>query len=94
LLDEHNLEFTYREYTKDPLTVEELRDVLGKLGVGPRDVLRKRDASKNGLTGSETDDQLLALMAEIPRLLQRPIGVLGDKAEIGRPVENLLRLTE
>ncbi|MFT7521165.1 MAG: arsenate reductase [Kiritimatiellia bacterium] len=94
MLDEHNLEFTYREYTKDPLTVEELRDVLGKLGVGPRDVLRKRDASKNGLTGSETDDQLLALMAEIPRLLQRPIGVLGDKAEIGRPVENLLRLTE
>jgi len=92
LLNEHGIEHTYREYTKDPLSEEEIRDVLSKLGVGPRDVLRGRDAKKAGLTGGESDDQLIALMAENPRLLQRPIGVVGDKAAVGRPAEALLPL--
>ena len=92
MLNEREVAFTYREYTKDPLTAEEIRDVLGKLGMAPRDVLRSRDASKAGLSGEESDEELIGLMAENPRLLQRPIGVVGDRAEVGRPVENLLRL--
>ena len=76
MLNEHGIEHTYREYTKDPLSEEEIRDVLSKLGVGPRDVLRGRDAKKAGLTGGESDDQLIALMAENPRLLQRPLKAL------------------
>ncbi|MCH9680380.1 MAG: arsenate reductase, partial [Deltaproteobacteria bacterium] len=39
MLEEHGVEFTYREYRKEPLSRAELRDVLGKLGVGPREVL-------------------------------------------------------
>jgi arsenate reductase len=66
--------------------------VLAKLGVGPRAVLRGRDAKKAGLSGQESDDALIALMAQNPRLLQRPIGVVGDKAVIGRPAEALLAL--
>jgi len=92
LLKDHGVEFTYREYTKQPLSVAELRDVLGKLGLGPKDVLRSRDAKKAGLDGSESDDDLIAAMAGNPRLLQRPIGVLGGKAAVGRPVENLLEI--
>ena len=80
MLDEHDIAYDYREYTKDPLTVAELRDTLGKLGVGPRDVLRL------------DDDALIAKMAEFPRLLQRPIGVVGDRAVVGRPAEALLSL--
>ena len=94
MLDEHGIEFTYREYRKDPLTRDELSDVLGKLGVGPREVLRGRDAKKLGLSGDESDDQLLDLMAEHPTLLQRPIGVVGKRAAIGRPAENLLELVK
>ena len=90
MLNEQNIEFTYREYTKEPLSEEEIRDVLGKLGVGPRDVLRTRDANKAGLSGDESDDALIALMADNPRLLQRPIGVLGNKAAVGRTAEALL----
>lgn len=70
----------------------ELGEVLGKLGCGPRDVLRARDAKKAELTGAESDAELIALMAENPRLLQRPIGVVGDKAVVGRPAEALLEL--
>ncbi len=92
MLEEHGAAFTYREYRKDPLSVDELQSVLGKLGVGPREVLRSRDAKKLGLTGSETDDALIALMAEHPTLLQRPIGVKGELAAVGRPVDKLLAL--
>lgn len=92
MLNEHGIEHTYREYTKQPLSVAELRSVLAKLGMGPRDVLRKRDATKAGLTGEESDESLIALMAENPRLLQRPIGVVEDRAAVGRPPEALLTL--
>ena len=89
MLNEHNRAFTYRDTTKEPLSDPELRDVLRKLGVGPYDVLRKRDAIKAGLSGNESDDELIALMVDNPRLVQRPIAVTEDTAVLGRPVENL-----
>ncbi|MCR9160752.1 MAG: arsenate reductase (glutaredoxin) [bacterium] len=92
MLNDRGIEFEYREYKKEPLSEAELRDVLKKLGAGPRDVLRKRDATKLGLSGDETDAQLIALMAENPTLLERPIGVVGKKAAVGRPPEALLEL--
>ena len=94
LLTEKGIDFTYREYTQDPLTAGEIREVLSQLGMGARDMLRTRDANKAGLTGDEDDDTLIALMAENPRLLQRPIGVLNGKAALGRPPENLLALLD
>ena len=92
MLTERGVEHTYREYTQEPLDEAELRDVFAKLGCGPRDILRKRDATKAGLSGEETDDELIALMADNPRLVQRPIGIVGDKAVVGRPAEALLDL--
>ncbi len=92
MLNDNGIAHTYREYTKEPLTVAELEDVFAKLGLGPRDVLRKRDATKAGLSGQESDAELIALMAENPRLLQRPIGIVGDRAAVGRPLENLLTI--
>lgn len=96
MLNEHGAEFRYREYTKEPLTEDEIRRVLGLLDATPTDVLRKRDAKNAGLTGDETDDELIAAMAETPSLLERPIGIVedpeGDRAVVGRPVENLLSL--
>ena len=92
MLNERGIAHTYREYTQAPLTPDELRDVLGKLQKTAREMLRSRDASKAGLTGQETDEELVALMADNPRLLQRPIGVVGDRAVMGRPAEALLEL--
>ncbi len=92
MLREHDIEHTYREYTKAPLDEAELRELFGKLGQSPRELLRTRDAKKAGLRGDESDDELIALMADNPRLLQRPIGVVGDRAVVGRPPENLLVL--
>lgn len=92
MLNEKGLAHTYREYTKDPLSEDEIREVLRKLDLGPREVLRSRDAAKHGIAKDLDDDALIAAMARHPRLLQRPIGVLGDRAIVGRPPEALLGL--
>jgi arsenate reductase len=89
LLNEKGIEYRYREYTREPLSETEIRDVLRKLGLRPRDVLRKNGL---GFTGEEPDDKLISAMARHPTLLQRPIGVLGDRAVVGRPPERLLEL--
>lgn len=94
MLKERGIAHTYRDYVKNPLTADEIRDVLGQLGVGPRDVLRKRDATKAGLTGEEDDETLIGLMADNPRLLERPIGVVDERAVVGRPPERLLDLVD
>lgn len=70
--------------------MEELREVLGLLGVGPREILRARDAKKEGIDDALGDDELIERMAETPTLVQRPIAILGDRAVLARP-ETLLR---
>jgi len=94
LLRDHDIPHTYREYTEDPLSESELRDVLTKLGLPASAVFRKREkeGKELGLKGDEPDDVLIPHMAAHPRLLQRPIGVWGDRAAVGRPIENLLEL--
>lgn len=91
MLDGKGIEHRYREYNREPLSGNEIRGVLRKLGLRPRDVLRKNDL---GLTGDEPDRELIAAMARHPALLQRPIGVLGNRAVVGRPPERLLELLE
>lgn len=92
MLKERDIPYTYREYTRDPLDAAELRDVLAALGVGPREILRGRDASALGLRGDEDGDELIALMAANPTLIQRPIGLLDGRAVVGRPPARLLEL--
>ncbi len=94
MLEENGVEYRYREYTKEPLSAAEIREVLGKLGVKPREVLRKNDKAykEAAISGEESDAQLITLMAKFPTLLQRPIGVVGDRAILGRPAENLAEL--
>ncbi len=94
MLREHDVEFTYREYRKEPLTEAELRDVVAMLGVRAGDLLRTRDKSvkEAGLSASDPDDVLVPHMAANPTSVQRPIGIKDGKAAIGRPVGNLLEI--
>ena len=94
MLKAHSIPHRYQEYTREPLSIDELTVLFGKLGCSPKKLLRKRDKAYKtlGLTGQESDATLIAHMAEHPTLLQRPIGVLGDRAVVGRPPENLLTL--
>ena len=94
MLDEKGIEYRYRDYVREPLSEKEIRKVLRLLGVPARAVLRKQDAAfkELGLTGEEPEERLIELMARHPTLLQRPIGVAGGRAIVGRPPEALLEL--
>lgn len=94
MLGENEIPFEYREYTEDPLTEDELRRVFAALSIEPSEALRTRDPAYRelGLTGDETADVLIRWMALHPTLLQRPIGIVGERAVVGRPPERLLEL--
>jgi arsenate reductase len=83
------------DYLKAPPTVAELKNILKKLGLNARDIVRKGEAryAELGLKEREVgDDALLALMVENPILIERPIVVSGAKAAIGRPPEAVLKI--
>ncbi len=96
LLNERGIEVERVEYHVEGLSEDEIRGLLTKAGVGPREVLRTSEPlvvelSLNDPTGV-SDDELIAHMAEHPQLLQRPIVVRGDRAVLTRPVERVLDL--
>jgi arsenate reductase (glutaredoxin) len=95
LLEEKGVEFKAIDYYARPLTAEQLRGLLSKLGLSPRDILRKDEpiARELGLNGRElADEALIDLMVANPDLIQRPIVVRGDDAVLGRPPENIEKL--
>lgn len=94
MLDEKAIPYRYREYTREPLSEEEIREVLRLLRIPARDLLRTKDPSYAALAlaGEKPDDELIRAMAGHPTLIQRPIGRLPGKAVLGRPPERLLEL--
>ncbi|WP_084396335.1 ArsC/Spx/MgsR family protein [Henriciella aquimarina] len=93
LLQENGVEPEIRKYMNagEALSVDELKDIAKKMGnASPRDFLREKDAKKFDLPEDLDDEALYKAMVENPRLIQRPIGIKGDKAVLGRPIEKLL----
>ena len=80
-------------YLDNPPTAMELTAILSKLGMAPRDLLRKKEAAEIGLDDpSLSDDALVAGMAANPRVIERPIVINGKKARLGRPPEQVLEI--
>ena len=95
LLQENGIEPEIRKYASKTgmLSEDELRDIARKMGnVSPRAFMREKDATAAGITESTSDDEIFALMAENPKIIQRPIGINGDKAVLGRPNDKLLEI--
>lgn len=88
-LEEKGLTPEVRLYLKDSFTASELKEVVGLLGVSPIELVRKNEqVYKDEIKGKElSDETLLQLMLENPRLIQRAILVHKGKAIIARPVE-------
>ena len=82
------------DYLKEGLTQQELRSILEKLDMRPDELMRKSETIyKTEIKGKKlTDDQLIIKMIEHPKLIERPILVLGNKATIGRPAENFMSI--
>ena len=95
LLEENGVGPEIVEYLKTPPSAAELKRVLKKLGLSPRDIVRKGEAvyTELGLKDKDvSDDELIALMAANPILIERPIVVSGDKAALGRPPDAVLKI--
>ena len=95
LLRGRGIEPETRDYLQQPPDADELRAVLGRLGIRARQLLRtgEDEYAKLGLDDPTLgEDALVAAMAEHPRLIERPILVAGDRAVIGRPPERVLEL--
>lgn len=91
ILSESGEAFDSVNYYETPLTVDELKDLIRKLGVSARDILRQDEPSAGELAGA-SDDVLIKAMIANPDLMQRPIVVRGDQAKVCRPPENVLDL--
>lgn len=96
LLSDRGVDMERVDYHVTGLREDELRGLLDKMGVGPREVLRAREplVAELGLPGGRSDDELIALMVEHPQLVQRPIVVRGERAVLARPVEKALELLD
>ena len=95
LLRERGVEFEAIDYYETPFTEANLRMLLSKLGMAAGEILRKDEplAKQLGIGKKEfSDEELIALMAKHPELIQRPIVVRGPKAVLGRPPENVEKL--
>jgi len=93
-LEEKGQKAEVREYLKEPLSKQELADVVQKLGIEPSELLRKNEQIyKTDYKGKSIEEsQWIDIMLEHPRLIERPIIVRDDKAVIGRPKEEIDKL--
>jgi arsenate reductase len=94
LLHERGVDVRIVDYLKNPPTTDELKLLLSKLNLRPEELIRVgEDDYKSKVAGKKlTDAQLIAVMVDNPILIERPIAVVGDRAAIGRPPENVLSL--
>jgi arsenate reductase len=95
LLRERGVEPEILPYLEQPPSVADLRDLVKRLGVPARALLRtgEPEYGELGLADPTLDDEaLLAAMHAHPRLIERPIFLHGGRAVIGRPPERVLDL--
>ena len=93
LIEERGVRPRIVEYLKTPPSAAELKRLLTKLGMSPRQLLRRKEAAEVGIDPATlTDDALVAAMVQHPATIERPIVVAGDKVALGRPPENVLAI--
>ena len=95
LLRESGVPFEKVNYYLEPLTRKKLADLIRKMKIKPRHLLRTSESIYRELDLGKrelSDDELISLMVKHPDLIQRPIVERGDRAVLGRPVENVKEL--
>ena len=95
ILQQNGIEPDIVEYLNTPPTHQQLDSILRGLEMEPRDLMRKGEADykeQNLQNESLGRDQLIELMIEFPKLIERPIVMIGDQIVIGRPPEAVLTI--
>tara|TARA_R110000751_G_scaffold38042_2_gene91618 strand:+ start:3377 stop:3721 length:345 start_codon:yes stop_codon:yes gene_type:complete len=94
LLEESGKEFDVVKYLDNTPSYLELAALIGKLGIKPIELVRKGETIWKEKYKNEnfSDKELIELMVQNPKLIERPIVVLDNEAVIGRPPENIKKL--
>ena len=95
ILQDHYCDIEIINYLEIDLDVSLIKDVLKKLSLKPRNILRtsEQDYKDNNLKEDDfSDDDLIDYMIKHPKLIERPIVIKGHRAVLGRPPENVLEL--
>ena len=93
-LDEQKSAYEVVEYLKEPLSADQLKELLTQLGIPAADLIRKGESDfKENFKGKElSENQWIDAMVKYPKLIERPIIVKNGKAVIGRPTERIEEL--
>lgn len=93
-LESKKINFEVIDYIKNNLSSEQIRNILKKLQLKPIELVRKNEAIwKEKYKGKDfTDEQLIKILSNEPKLIERPIIVYEKLAVIGRPAENIDKL--
>ena len=97
LLEQINEDFEVIKYLDTPPSIEELKEILKMLGFkSARELMRTKEEiyKELGLKDETDEEKLIEAMLKHPRLIERPIVIKGDKAVVGRPIENIEKLLE
>ncbi|MEP5232920.1 MAG: arsenate reductase (glutaredoxin) [Alloalcanivorax sp.] len=97
LLEENGITPTIVKYLDDIPDTATLKSLISKLGFAQaHDLVRNKEADYKtaGLSAQSSDADVIAAMAQYPKLIERPIVVKGDQAVLGRPPENALQLLD
>lgn len=95
MLKDSGKPFMAINYYEQSFTKAQLKAILKKAGLSPKDVLRTKEDLYRELGLAKTqlsDDALLDLMVKHPDLIQRPIVEKGDQAMLARPADSIKKL--
>jgi len=94
LLEKETTDFKIIEYLENPLSFDEIEEIVEKLAIKPIDLVRKNEQIwKDNYKGKEmTDIEIIKAMERNPKLIERPIVINEKHGIIGRPPEKALSL--
>jgi len=94
VIEQSNIEFEIIKYLDESISISSIEDILRKLDISARELMRTKENLYLELNVESIVEEitLIKIMSENPKLIERPIIIKGDKAVIGRPIENTINL--
>lgn len=91
ILQDSGQDFQVIEYLKEPLSQEEIETLLRKMEMAPIELIRKEEKlwKEEFRNRDLNDSELIRVMQENPRLIQRPIVEKFTDAVLGRPTSKI-----